>query len=56
MSTNKDLIKRLRTPDSSGHPPSKLELEAAGVIESLEFQLSARIGVARAEEREKVGA
>lgn len=51
-----DLVRRLRVPSPSFGGRTDLETEAAGVIESLVFQLSARIGVATAEKAAEVGA
>lgn len=46
---NRDLLNRLRMPKiidamrGQTRAPTELELEAAGVIESLDFQLASRI-------------
>lgn len=56
MSQHADLVKKLRTPQP-GQRVKDIDLDklaAAVVIESLEFQLSCRIGVARAEAKESV--
>jgi hypothetical protein len=53
MPSTTDLINRLRRP-KDGRDTTELELEAAGQLESLQFQLAARIGVARAEAKEEL--
>lgn len=56
-----DLIIRLRARKvedaiaGSMRDPDPLELEAAATIESMLFQLNARIGVAKAENKEATG-